>query len=148
MNAAQKIQSGIDFDTILAGADKRVTVRVPVLFDDDGEPTAGFLIVGKNSPEYRNVNHAIRSDGYQIGAKKKTAIDTATKEGADQMVKLLDSNKSRITLAVAVETFGFTSGDKEIQLSADQKAAAFAKFPTWQDLVVAALDKDADFLKV
>src|SRR4051812_4354283 len=108
MNTAQKIHSGIDFDAILAGADKRVTVKVPVLFDEDGEPKAGFLIVGKNSPEYRGANHAIRSEGYQRSAKRKTAIDTATEEGASHLVSLVDGNQGRIALAVAVESFGFT----------------------------------------
>jgi len=148
MNQAQKIQAGIDFDSILAGADKRVTVRVPVLFDEDGEPKAGFVIVGKNSPEFRQENHAIRSEGYQRSAKRTTAIDTKTEEGASQLVHLVDVNQARIALAVAVETFGFTSEGKDIQLSASQKAAAFEKYPTWQDLVIAALEKDADFLKV
>lgn len=148
MNQAQKIQSGIDFDSILAGADKRVTVKVPVLFDDDGEPKAGFLIVGKNSPEYRGVNHAVRSEGYQRSARRKTAIDSATEEGSSQLVHLVDASQSRIALAVAVETFGFTSGGADVQLTEAQKVAAFAKFPTWQDLIIGALEKDADFLKV
>lgn len=148
MNTAQKIQAGIDFDSIVAGADKRVTVKVPVLFDEDGEPKAGFLIVGKNSPEYRGASHAVRTEGYQRSAKRATAIDAKTEEGASQLVNLVDGNEGRIALAVAVETFGFTSGGQEVQLTEAQKITAFKKFPTWQDRIIAALEKDADFLKV
>lgn len=148
MNQAQRIQSGIDFDSILAGADKRVTVKVPVLFDEDGEPKSGFLIVGKNSPEYLQITHALRVEGVKKSAKKKTAMDTSTDEGADQFINLVEGNEKKIALAISVETFGFTSAGQDIQLSAAQKSAAFEKFPTWQATVLAALDKDADFLKV
>lgn len=148
MNQAQKIQSGIDFDDILAAGDKRVTVKVPVLFDEDGEPKAGFLIVGKNSPEYLALSHALRVEGLKKSSKKKTAMDTSTDEGADQFVHLVKGNEVRVAVAVAVETFGFASDGKEIQLTEAQKKTAFEKFPTWQGAILSALDKDADFLKV
>lgn len=148
MNNAQKIQAGIDFDSILAIADKRVTVDVPVLFDDDGKPKAGFRIVGKNSPEYRATSHAVRAEGHQRSSAKKTAIDASTEEGSSKLVDLIDGNQSRVALAVVVETFGFQAGGADIQLSKAQIETAFAKFPTWQNAVIAALENDADFLMV
>ena len=148
MNNAQKIQAGIDFDSILAAADKRITVDVPVLFDDDNKPKAGFRIVGKNSPEYRATSHAVRAEGHQRSAAKKTAIDASTEEGAGRLVDIVDGNQGRIALAVIVETFGFAAGGAEIQLSKAQIETALAKFPTWQNAVIAALENDADFLKV
>jgi hypothetical protein len=148
MNAAQQIQAGIDFDFLMANAEKRITVDVPVLFDKDGNGTAGFRIVGKNSAEYRNEQAAIRVEGTKRGAKNSTAIDTSTDEGAQRLVELVDDNQARIACAVAVETYGFTSGGVEVQLSKEQKATAFDKYPTWVERVTAQLDKDADFLKV
>lgn len=148
MNQAQKIQSGVDFDDVLAAGDKRVTVDVPVLFDEDGDAKAGFRIVGKNSPEYLGLTHVLRVEGLKKSSKKKTAMDTSTDEGADQFIHLVKGNEGRVALAIVVETFGFSSGGKEIQLTEAQKKAAFEKFPTWQASVLAALDKDADFLKV
>jgi hypothetical protein len=148
MNAAQAIQAGVDFDSILATAGKRVTVDVPVMFNDDGDGVAGFRIVGKNSPEYQGESHAIRAEGMQRSAKRKTAIDASTDEGSAQLVDLIDSNQDRLALAVTVESYGFTSGGAPVSLNKDQTKAAFEKFPTWQDRVMAALEKDADFLKV
>jgi lipoprotein-anchoring transpeptidase ErfK/SrfK len=148
LNAAQKIMTGVDFDSILEGASRRVTHDVPVLFDDDGEPKAGFRIVGKNSPEYQAEHAAIRAEGHKRAAKRKTAIDTSTDEGAMQLVNLVDDNQRRLALAVTVESYGFESGGAPLQLSKAQIAAAFDKFPTWQDRVAAALEQDANFLKV
>lgn len=148
LNKAQAIQAGVDLDALFATAEKRVTVDVPVLFDADGEPKAGFRIVGKNSAECQAELAAIRVEGHKRSAKRKTAIDASTDEGARQLVDLVDNNQRRIALAVCVETFGFERAGKEVQLSREQINAAFNKFPTWEDAVSVALEKDADFLKV
>jgi hypothetical protein len=148
LNAAQKIQAGIDFDSLIANAGNRVTADVDVLFDKDGNGTAGFRIVGKNSPEYRAEQAAIRAEGTKRSSKNSTAIDTTTDEGAQRLIELVDSNQARIACAVTVETYGFESGKQPIQLSKAQIALAFEKYPTWVERVAAQLDKDADFLKV
>lgn len=148
MNAAQQIQAGIDFDSLIASAEKRITVDVPVMFDKDGNGTAGFRIVSKNSAEYRNEYAAIRFEAIKRNGKNSTAIDSSTDEGAQRLVELGDEHQARIALAVAVETYGFTSGGADVQLTKEQKALAFAKYPTWLDRVSAQLEKDADFLKV
>lgn len=148
MNQAQKIQAGVDFDNILESAEKRSTVDVPVLFDEDGEPKAGFRIVSKNSPEYQGEQQAMRAEGHKRAAKRKTAIDASTDEGALQLVHLVDDNQRRLALAVVAETFGFERAKEEIQLTKAQIIAAFDKFPTWQDRVMAKLEDDAAFLKV
>lgn len=148
MNTAQQIQAGIDFDSLIASAEKRVTVDVPVLFDKDGNGTAGFRIVGKNSAQYRAEQAAIRAEGTKRSSKNSTAIDTTTDEGAARLIELVDSNQARIAVAVAVETYGFESAGQPIQLSKDQMVLAFDKYPTWVERVAAQLDKDADFLKV
>jgi hypothetical protein len=148
MNQAQKIQAGVDFDSLLATSAKRITVDVPVIFDEDGEPVAGFRIVGKNSPEYQAESHAARAEGYQKSAKRKTAIDASTAAGSSQLVDVIDGNQKRLALAVVVESYGFESAGEPVQLTKEQTKAGFDKFPTWTDRVSAALEKDADFLKV
>lgn len=148
LNAAQAIAvAGFDIANLSAPAE-RVTVKVPVLFDEDGEPTAGFIIVGKNSEEYRNENHALRAEGYKKSAKRKTAIDASTDAGADQLVSLIDDNAKRLALAVTVGWYGFTSAGAEAPFDKSVASASFDKFPTWQERVSVALEKDADFLKV
>jgi hypothetical protein len=148
MNIAQKIQAGVDFDSIIANAGNRVTVDVPVLFDKDGNGTAGFRIVGKNSDEFQTEHASIRVEGTMRSAKRSTAIDTSKEEGAEQLIGLVDDNQKRLALAVTVESYGFESAGQPIQLSKEQVALAFEKYPTWVDRVSAQLEKDADFLKV
>lgn len=148
LNKAQRIQAGVDFGSLLATTEKRITVDVPVLFNEDGDPKAGLRIVGKNSPEFQAESHAVRAMGHQRAAKRSTAIDATKEEGANQLVDLIDGNQKRLALAVVVETYGFESGGAPVQLSKEQIALAFDKFPTWLDRVSAQLDKDADFLKV
>lgn len=148
LNIAQTLAvAGFDIANLSAPA-ARVTFDVPVLFNQDGDPIAGIRIVGKNSPEYRAEHHATRANGYQRSAKKSTAIDATTDEGADELVQVIDSNEKRIALAVAVEWWGFTSGGVEVPLDRAVLAAAYDKYPTWIDRITAALGVDANFLKV
>ena len=148
LNAAQTLAvAGFDIAN-LSAATARVTFDVPVIFDADGEPVAGIKIVGKNSDEYRKESHAVRAEGYKKSAKRKTAIDASTDAGADQLVNTIDGNQKRLVLAVAVDWYGFTSNGAPVPFDKDLVAAAFEKYPTWQDRVAAALENDANFLKV
>ena len=148
LNTAQTLAvAGFDIANLSAPA-ARVTFDVPVIFDADGEPVAGIRIVGKNSDEYRKENHALRAEGYKKAAKRKTAIDSSTDEGADQLVSLIDGNQKRLALAVAVDWYGFTSNGTPVAFDKTLIATAFEKYPTWQERVAAALENDANFLKV
>lgn len=148
LNTAQALAvAGFDIANLSAPA-ARVTFDVPVIFDADGEPVAGIKIVGKNSDEYRKESHAVRAEGYKKSAKRKTAIDASTDEGADQLVHVIDDNQKRVAVAVAVDWYGFTSNGAPAAFDKDMIAAAFDKYPTWQDRVTTALENDANFLKV
>ena len=148
LNAAQALAvAGFDISNLSAPA-ARVTFDVPVIFDADGEPVAGIKIVGKNSEQYRLANNAVRAEGYKKSARRKTAIDASTDEGADQLVHVIDDNQKRLAMAVAVDWYGFTSNGAPAAFDKDMIAAAFDKYPTWQDRVTTALENDANFLKV
>jgi len=148
LNIAQTLAvAGFDIANLSAPA-ARVTFDVPVIFDADGEAVAGLKIVGKNSDEYRKESHAVRAEGYRKSAKRKTAIDASTDEGSNQLVSVIDDNQRRLALAVVVDWYGFTSNGAPAVFVKDMIAAAFDKYPTWQDRVTAALENDANFLKV
>ena len=148
LNVAQTLTvAGFDIANLSAPA-ARVTFDVAVIFDADGEPVAGIKIVGKNSDEYRKESHAVRAEGYKKSAKRKTAIDASTDAGADQLVTVIDDNQKRLALAVAVDWYGFTSNGAPAAFDKDMIAAAFDKYPTWQDRVTTALENDANILKV
>lgn len=148
LNIAQTLAvAGFDIANLSAPA-ARISFDVPVIFDADGEPVAGIRIVGKNSDEYRKENHALRAEGYKKSAKRKTAIDASTDEGADQLVHVIDDNQKRLAVAVAVDWYGFTSNGAPVAFDKGLIATAFDKYPTWQERVTAALENDANFLKV
>lgn len=148
INAATAIAAaGFDIANLSAPA-ARVTFDVPVIFDADGEPVAGLSIVGKNSDEYRAESHAVRAEGYKKSARRKTAIDASTDDGAAHLVDVIDGNQKRLALAVAVDWYGFTSNGAAVPFDKGLAAVAFDKYPTWLDRVTAALENDANFLKV
>ncbi|NHZ94551.1 hypothetical protein [Massilia sp. CCM 8734] len=148
LNTAQTIASvGFDISNFTAPAEQ-VTFKVPVLFDDDGEPTHGFIIVGKNSDEHREEWAKIRAEGRQRSANRRTAIDESKIEGAEKVVGLIDDNNKRLAIAVTVGWYGFTSAGAPAPFNKALAKAAFDKYPTWQDRVSYAMDEDANFLKL
>ncbi|HEX8610135.1 MAG TPA: hypothetical protein VF800_02510 [Telluria sp.] len=148
LNTAQTIASvGFDISNFTAPA-AQVTFKVPVMFDDDGEPTHGFIIVGKNSDEHRNEWAAVRAEGRQRSANRRTAIDETKIEGAEKLVSLIDSNNKRLAVAVVVGWYGFTSAGAPAPFNKALVEAAFNKYPTWQERVQIAMEDDANFLKV
>lgn len=148
LNTAQTIASvGFDIANFTAPA-KQVTFDVPVLFDDDGEPTNWLIIVGKNSDEHREEWAKIRAEGRQRSANRRTAIDETKIEGAEKVISLVDDNNKRLAIAVTVGWRGFTDAGKPAAFNKDLAKAAFARFPTWQARVENAMEEDANFLKV
>jgi hypothetical protein len=149
MNTAQTIAAlGFDIANLTANTMVAATHKVDVLFDDDGNAVAGFVIVGKNSPEYQAESHAVRAEGYKKSAIRKTAIDVKTDDGASKLVENIDSNSTRLALSVVTDWYGFTSGGAPVPFDKALVKAAFAKFPTWEEKVNAALEVDSNFLKV
>lgn len=142
------IAAGFDISNLTAVALVANTFNVDVLFDDDGNAVAGFVILGKNSPEYQAESHAVRANGHQKAAIRRTAIDTKTVEGSSKLVDIIDSNTTRLALSVVTDWYGFTSAGAPVPYEKKHGLAAFKQFPTWEDKVNAALEVDANFLKV
>jgi hypothetical protein len=136
--------SGFDFDKLMSS--EQITYRVPVTFDKDGEPEAGYIIVGKNSDEYQKEYEALRVEGINKANRRKAQIDTSTKEGAEMLARLIKSNDTRLALSVVIGVFGFVSKGAEVPFSKEFVAMTFEKMPTWKDKVVATLENDANFL--
>jgi hypothetical protein len=144
MNAQAKVLAGFDLDNLVAVA--ALTHRCGVKFDDEGEATMGFIMVGKNSPEYRQVQKEIRIENIQRAAKRKTQIDTATVEGATVVADTVEANDQRIATAVVVGWFGFTRGGKEVDFDKATAAGVLEAMPAWRDRVLADLEADANFM--
>jgi hypothetical protein len=149
MNTAQQITSaGFDISNLMTADAAPITFNVDLVFDKDGEPVAGFIIVGANSPEHREVDRAIRAEGYKKSARRKTAIDASSDAGADQLVDLIDGNANRTAIAVVVGWYGFMKDGIPIPFDKATVAAAFGKYPSWQGRVLDAMKADSNFLKV
>ena len=141
------VQSGFSIDNLDDAANSAATFRVAVIVDADGEDKSGFVIVGKNSPEYQAAARAIRIDGLKRSSKRKSALDTSTDEGAGVVAKAIDANELTLAASVVVDWFGFASNGASAAYSKETAAKLLAKYPTWREKITAALDVDANFIK-
>lgn len=123
------------------------TQRVEVDWDDDGEPTAGFIIVSKNSDEYQKTFAAQRQRAIRRQAVKRTRFDMKTEEGAEQLDETIQKNNTELAIAVVTGWFGFTAGGQEAPFDKAAIPAIFEKRPSWRDRVLQALEDEAAFLK-
>lgn len=138
--------TGFDIED-LEKNDGPVTHRVSVIDDVDGNPVSGFVIVGKNSEEYRKVTHDIRVENIKRAAKRKQQIDTSTDVGAAVVASTVDKNDRAIALGIVVGWFGMKSNGKLLQFDKDIVEKMFDKYPTWQEKVLRELEVEANFMK-
>lgn len=152
-NTAQKIMSGVTATgvdlSILDGEDlTRVTYRVPVIEDLEGEAISGFIIVGKNSQEYQEASSEVRISNIQRASARNKQIDGKTVEGATVVSKTVAQQEKRIALAVVVDWFGFNANGVAVPFDKATAERFLTKFPQWQNKITTALDNDANFMKV
>ena len=149
-NTAQKIiDSGFDISA-LNDADVEIekTHRVTVLFDDEGNHRAGFDMVGKNSDQYRAVIRETSVVAIKRSQQKKQQIDAKTDAGAGELFDLGEDRNFKIACAVIVGAPGFMDKGEQVVVTKEFLRAAFTKFPTWQDRILAELEADANFLAI
>lgn len=143
MNQAQKIL--VDISNLGAIATKEH--KCGVQFDIEGNPTAGFIMVGKNSSQYRNVQREMRIENLQRSAQRKVEqIDTATAEGAGVVISAVEEQDHRTAVAVITGWFGFGNGETEVPFDASRVPGILQAMPTWQNAVLKDLERDANFM--
>lgn len=123
------------------------TQRVAVSWDEDGEPTDGFIIVGKDSEEYQRVIAAQRQKAIRRQAVKRTRYDLKTEEGAEQLDSTLRQNEFEVAAAVVVGWFGFTVNGQPAPFVRERVTQILAVKPSWKDRILQALEDEAAFLK-
>lgn len=123
----------------------QVTQRVTVGADTDGTEY-GFVIVSRDSEQYREKNRKLRAGLYKRNAIKKTAIDAKTDAGALQLVDLTDQNQLDEVLSVVVDWFGFTKAGKPVAFDETAARDALKLRSAWRDAITRALDNEAGFL--
>lgn len=117
---------------------------VPVVFNDDATPAAGFKVVGKNSPQYQAKRRLLALDGVKRAAVRAKKLDAKTDDGAAELIDSIDGNETALAIACVVEWYGFVN---PAELSADALAKVFAARPSWREKVLAAIENDANFSK-
>lgn len=122
------------------------THTVGITFDDEGNPRSGFIIVGRDSEQFRAETERQRVAGMVRGAKKNSRIDTATEEGARQLDLLIRENERALAVAVTVGWFGFSKGGAPAEFSKAALESVFKARPTWADQVIAELGVQSNFL--
>ena len=120
---------------------------VGVVTNIDGNDECGFLIVGKNSPEFQEASRQVRIDGLKRSSKRKTALDTSTDEGAGAVSKIIETNEMTLATSVVKGWFGFKTNGEDAPFDKAIVSKMLTKFPTWKDKITAALENDANFIK-
>lgn len=145
---AQDQNVGVELDSLLSLDTTQVTHRVPVIFDADGNPKSGFIIVGKNSPQYMESTEKTRIGSIMKSAARKRPLDTTTEQGAKILTSTLDNNELNTAIAVTVDWFGWDVEGKPAQFDRNIVEKMLNKFPTWKAKIINDLDNDGNFIKV
>lgn len=133
-----------DIDSIDQIIDSRQ--KVAVLFDDEGEPLVGFIIVNKDSPQYVKRTHELRAAGIKFQAVKARKLDSKTDEGAAKLDNLIQTTDLEIAIAVVVDWFGFTKAGAPAPFDAAKVRAGLVAHSTWREKITQALENEAGFL--
>ena len=131
----------------LTGPVEEVLHTVAVITDIDGNDKCGFYIVGKNSPEFQEATRLVRIDGLKRSAKRKTALDTSTDEGAGAVAKMIEANDITLASSVVKGWFGFESNGATALFDKAVIPNMLTRMPTWREKITAALENEANFLK-
>ncbi len=126
---------------------KQDLIDVPLLFDDNGEPTDGFKVVGANSQEYQDADRKWKLANVRKSARRGRGLEASTETGAAELVDLMSRRERAIASACIKEIYGFTSNGVLAELSEDTLSAIFTARPTWCSKVVAQIEDERVFIK-
>jgi hypothetical protein len=91
----QDMKSEMDVDDVLATSPQHLRKKVGIAFDDDGAPTSGFVIVGKDSDEYRKCANDKSIARRMLEARQSWAQRiSAELENEDGFLKLSPANSA------------------------------------------------------
>lgn len=147
MNQAQNQSQNKGFDLDQLDNDQVITHSVAVLQDDDGNDVTGFIIVGKNSPEYQEASKSVRINNIKRASRRKGQIDSASDVGAALIAKTVEEGDRALALSVVIGWFGMLKNGQLMKFDKEVVAKMFQKYPQWQAKVLAALEDDANFMK-
>lgn len=139
---------GVDLDSLLDATTKDITFDVAVITDEDGNPVAGFTIVGRNSEQGRAADKAVRVANQKAAANRAKAIDSKTDAGAEKVVGIVEDQNLGRAAAVVVDWFGWTKAGVARPFDKAAVKGILSQKPTWVEKITVALNEDANFLPV
>lgn len=122
-------------------------IDVPLVFDDDGNPTDGFKVVGSNSAEYQEADRVWKVKNVRKSARRGRAIEATTETGATELVDLVAKREVTLCVACIKEIYGFTEGEKPATLDEATISKIFNLRPTWRLKTLAAIEAEQVFTK-
>lgn len=122
-------------------------IRVVVAVDDNGDDVCGFLVAGKNSPQYQLESQRIRADALRRASNRKSALEASTEAGATALAKAIDANELALAKALLVDWFGFGRNGIAAPFDAAVAHSLVVKYPTWRDKIIATVEADANFIR-
>jgi hypothetical protein len=131
----------------LFGSHEQATYRVPVIFWPDGTPKSGFIVVGRASPQYQGAYMKIRIKNTQASAIRGNPLDIKTDEGAEVFIRTLNENVRLQSTAATVGWFGWEINGVDAVFDPDMVQTMFNRNPSWEESVLAAVERDANFIK-
>lgn len=122
-------------------------IDVPLLFDDEGEPTDGFKVVGSNSKQYQDAERHWQLVNLKKSARRGRGIDASTTTGSEELADALKKQQLSLVCACIVEIYGFTSNGAPAELNDETLQTIFTARPTWIGKVLAEIVSEKNFTK-
>lgn len=122
-------------------------IDVPLLFDEDGNPTHGFKVVGADSLEYQEAERKWKVNNVRKTARRGRGIDAASEPGAKELVALTEKRELVLCAACLKEVYGFTVGGQPAPANEETLRAIFSKRPTWRFKMLSAIEAEQVFTK-
>jgi len=121
-------------------------IDVPLIFNEAGEPTDGFKVVGSNSEQYQKAERDWRLLNIRKSARQGTrASEVGTPEGAAELLDRVDQREAAIAQACIVGIYGFTIDGAPAPLNAETLKAIFDARPMWRTKVIATIESEQVF---
>lgn len=122
-------------------------IDIPLLFDEDGNPTDGFKAVSANSPEYQEAERSWRVTNVRRSARRGRPVDSATEQGAIEVVNSVDKREFVLIAACVKEIYGFTVDGQPAPVTHETLKMIFDKRPTWRLKTLVAIETEQPFTK-
>jgi hypothetical protein len=142
---------GFDLDAQEKPFDLVLIPGKPVVAGKDGQadmpavPGTGLYVRSANAPEVQAIEQQLTVKALTKSAVRGRAIDLKQEADAEAWAETVEGrNTARATAAVS-GWYGFVKSGQPVECTPALVSDLFKKRPAWRDLVLAAMDSEANF---